>query len=100
MKLCNEAASGPGRAKGPSPLGPPAVPGLHQEGKHGRHPRGGKVCEYCGCQALAPIAELTREHDLALSLVCEARIARDKGNVSRMAELASQIAAALGPHTQ
>ena len=58
------------------------------------------MCEYCGCQALAPIAELTGEHDLVLSLVCEARAARDKGDVSRMAELASQIAAVLGPHTQ
>jgi hypothetical protein len=57
------------------------------------------VCEYCGCQALAPIAELTREHDRVLSLVCEARVARDEGDVSRMAELASQIAAMLGPHT-
>ena len=58
------------------------------------------MCEYCGCQALAPIAELTREHDLALSLVCEARIARDEGDLPRMAKLASQIAAVLGPHTQ
>ena len=58
------------------------------------------MCEYCGCQALAPIAELTGEHDLVLSLVCEVRVAREEGNVSRMAELASQIAAVLGPHTQ
>ena len=58
------------------------------------------MCEYCGCQALAPIAELTGEHDLVLSLLCEARIARDEGDVSRMAELASQIAAVLSPHTQ
>ena len=58
------------------------------------------MCEYCGCQALAPIAELSGEHDLVLSLVCEARVARDEGDVSRMAGLASQIAAVLGPHTQ
>lgn len=58
------------------------------------------MCEYCGCQALVPIAELTGEHDLVLSLACEARAARHEGNVSRMAELASQIAAVLGPHTQ
>ena len=58
------------------------------------------MCEYCGCQALAPIAELTGEHDLVLSLVCEARVARDEEDVSRMAELASQIAAVLGPHTR
>ncbi len=58
------------------------------------------MCEYCGCQALAPIAELTGEHDLVLSLVCEIRAARDEGNAPRMAELAAQIAAVLGPHTQ
>lgn len=58
------------------------------------------MCEYCGCQALAPIAELTGEHDLVLSLVCEVRVAREEGDVSRMAELASQIAAVLAPHTQ
>ena len=58
------------------------------------------MCEYCGCQALAPIAELTGEHDLVLGLVCEARVARDEGDVPRMAELASRIAAVLGPHTQ
>jgi Hemerythrin HHE cation binding domain len=58
------------------------------------------MCEYCGCQALAPIAELTGEHDLVLGLACEARVARDESDLSRMAELASQIAAVLGPHTQ
>jgi hemerythrin-like domain-containing protein len=58
------------------------------------------VCEYCGCQALAPISELTREHDLVLSLVCEIRVARDQGDGPRMAELASRIAAVLGPHTE
>jgi len=58
------------------------------------------VCEYCGCQALAPISELTREHDVVLSLVREVRVARDKGDGPRMAELASRIAAVLGPHTE
>jgi hemerythrin-like domain-containing protein len=58
------------------------------------------VCEYCGCQALAPIAELTGEHDLVLSLICEVRVARDEGDAARMAALASRIAAVLGPHTQ
>ena len=58
------------------------------------------MCEYCGCQALAPISELTREHDVVLSLVREVRVARDKGDGPRMAELASRIAAVLGPHTE
>lgn len=38
------------------------------------------MCEDCGCRALAPIGELTREHDLVLSLICEARVARTKGD--------------------
>jgi Hemerythrin HHE cation binding domain len=58
------------------------------------------VCEYCGCQALAPIVELTREHDLVLSLVCEVRAARDEEDRPQMAELASRIAAILGPHAE
>lgn len=58
------------------------------------------MCEYCGCQALAPIGELTREHDLVLSLVRDIRIAREKGDGPRTAELARRIAAVLGPHNQ
>jgi Hemerythrin HHE cation binding domain len=27
------------------------------------------VCEYCGCQALTPIAELTAEHDAVVALI-------------------------------
>ena len=58
------------------------------------------MCEYCGCQALVPIGELTREHDLVLSLLCEVRVARGEGDGPRMAELASRIAAVLDPHTE
>ena len=58
------------------------------------------MCEYCGCQALVPIGELTREHDLVLSLICEVRVAQSEGDGPRLAELASRIAAVLDPHTQ
>ena len=58
------------------------------------------MCEYCGCQALATIGELTREHDLVLGLLGEVRDARARANTARMAELARQIAAVLGPHTE
>ena len=58
------------------------------------------MCEHCGCQALAPISELTREHDLVLSLDYEIRMARHEGDGPRMVELASRIAAVLGPHTE
>ena len=57
------------------------------------------MCEYCGCQALAPIEELTSEHDVVLGLIGEVRLARDRGDTSRMADLSLQIAAVLGPHT-
>ncbi len=58
------------------------------------------MCEYCGCQALATIGELTREHDLVLSLLGEVRAAWAGADTARMAELARQIAAVLGPHTE
>ncbi|HEX9031966.1 MAG TPA: hemerythrin domain-containing protein [Streptosporangiaceae bacterium] len=58
------------------------------------------MCEYCGCQALATIDELTREHDLVLSLLGEVRAAHAGADTARMAELARQIAAVLGPHTE
>ncbi len=57
------------------------------------------MCEYCGCQAVATIEELTREHDLVLSLLAEMRVARARADTARMAELARQVAAVLGPHT-
>jgi len=57
------------------------------------------MCEYCGCQVVATIDELTREHDLVLSLLAEMRTARARADAARMAELARQIAAVLGPHT-
>ncbi|HEX9032155.1 MAG TPA: hemerythrin domain-containing protein [Streptosporangiaceae bacterium] len=58
------------------------------------------MCEYCGCQALATIEELTREHDLVLSLMGEVRAAHAHADPARMAELARQIAAVLAPHTE
>ncbi len=58
------------------------------------------MCEYCGCQALAPIDELTREHELVLSLISQVKSAGASCDVPRMADLAQQIAAVLGPHTQ
>jgi hemerythrin-like domain-containing protein len=57
------------------------------------------MCEYCGCQALATIGELTREHDLVLGLMRQARAAYAGGDTARMAGLARQIAAVLSPHT-
>ena len=58
------------------------------------------MCEYCGCQALTAIDELTREHDLVVNLIGGVRAAHTEGDVDRMARLARQIAAILVPHTE
>ncbi|MFJ3820716.1 hemerythrin domain-containing protein [Streptomyces nodosus] len=58
------------------------------------------MCEYCGCQALQAIDELTREHDRVVTLISRVRDAHAGGNVALMAEVAWEIAALLGPHTR
>ena len=58
------------------------------------------MCEYCGCQALTAIDELTREHDLVVRLISQVRSAAAASDTPRMAELARGITAVLGPHTQ
>lgn len=57
------------------------------------------MCEYCGCQALATIAELTREHDEVVALISRIRTAHAGGDVAAMAASARQIATVLVPHT-
>lgn len=58
------------------------------------------MCEYCGCQALTAIDELTREHDLVVNLIGDVRAAHAAGDVAKMAQLARQITTILDPHTQ
>lgn len=58
------------------------------------------MCEYCGCQAVTAIAELTREHDVVVNLIGDVRSAYTDTDTARLAELARRIAAVLGPHTQ
>jgi hemerythrin-like domain-containing protein len=58
------------------------------------------VCEYCGCQALETIDELTREHDEVVRLISHLGPAHQEGGVIRMAEVAREIASVLGPHTE
>jgi hemerythrin-like domain-containing protein len=58
------------------------------------------VCEYCGCQALETIDELTQEHDEVVRLISHLRPAHRDGGVVRMAEVAREIAKVLGPHTE
>ncbi|WP_055522391.1 hemerythrin domain-containing protein [Streptomyces graminilatus] len=58
------------------------------------------MCEYCGCQSLASIDELTREHDEVVRLISHLRPAHEDGDVGGMARVARRIATVLGPHTQ
>ncbi|WP_028800536.1 hemerythrin domain-containing protein [Streptomyces sp. 142MFCol3.1] len=58
------------------------------------------MCEYCGCQSLASIDELTREHDEVVRLISHLRPAQDNGGVARMAEIAREITTVLDPHTR
>jgi hypothetical protein len=58
------------------------------------------MCEYCGCQTVAAINELTREHDLVVDLISEVRTAHATADPDRMATLARRITAILEPHTQ
>ncbi|MEV5845296.1 hemerythrin domain-containing protein [Streptomyces sp. NPDC051985] len=57
------------------------------------------MCEYCGCQALESIDQLTLEHEAVVNLVGRVLDAHRSGEVALMAELARQISTVLGPHT-
>lgn len=57
------------------------------------------MCEYCGCQALTAVAELTAEHDLVVELGRQARAAIRDGDLDRAAERSRDMAAVLSPHT-
>lgn len=57
------------------------------------------MCEYCGCQALASIAQLTAEHDEIVTLIGRARKAVTAGDVASAATHAGSIVRLLGPHT-
>lgn len=58
------------------------------------------MCEYCGCQDVGAISELTREHDVVVTLISSVRAAHAAGDTERMAALARDIAAVLVPHTE
>lgn len=57
------------------------------------------MCEYCGCQALASIAQLTAEHDEVVNVIGLARKAVEAHDVVAAAGHARTIARVLGPHT-
>jgi hemerythrin-like domain-containing protein len=57
------------------------------------------VCEYCGCQQIATIAELYREHDDVAAQVGMLRSALAGERLDDVAVGCRQILAILGPHT-
>lgn len=58
------------------------------------------MCDYCGCQAVSVIEELTEEHDKVVALISHVRTAHEAGDLEELARLARVIAAVLDPHTQ
>ena len=57
------------------------------------------MCEYCGCQDISTIAELTREHDAVVAEISRARACVRDGDVDGAVVLARRISAILRPHT-
>jgi hemerythrin-like domain-containing protein len=57
------------------------------------------MCEYCGCQSLRSIEQLTAEHDAVRALLREVSEAARAGDLARAQAAASQVEAILEPHT-
>ena len=57
------------------------------------------MCEYCGCQQIATIAELTREHDEVVALVGQIQSALPGQHREDVAKSCQQILDILAPHT-
>jgi hemerythrin-like domain-containing protein len=58
------------------------------------------VCEYCGCQDIEVIAELTAEHDELRNLGRGLARAADARDLPAARPLAAAMQALLGPHTE
>ena len=57
------------------------------------------MCEYCGCQQIATIADLYREHDAAVELVGRIQSGLRDQRHGDVAEDCRQILVILAPHT-
>ena len=57
------------------------------------------MCEYCGCQQVAAIGELTREHDAVVAEIAEVRTFLRDHDVDGAAKTARRITEILQPHT-
>jgi hemerythrin-like domain-containing protein len=57
------------------------------------------MCEYCGCQEIAVIAELTTEHDAVASAIGAVRRQLTDGDLPAVVDTCRRITELLGPHT-
>ena len=57
------------------------------------------MCEYCGCQDIVSIGELTREHDAVVAEIAEVRALLRDHDDDGAARAARRSAEILGPHT-
>lgn len=57
------------------------------------------MCQYCGCQAIRSVEELTREHDAALHDIGVGRQAAAADDRQGAARAALRLLELLGPHT-
>jgi hemerythrin-like domain-containing protein len=58
------------------------------------------MCEYCGCQEIPEIAELTAEHDELRNLGHDLANAANAGNLAAARPLAARMRELLEPHTR
>ena len=57
------------------------------------------MCEYCGCQDIPAIGQLTDEHDAIVAVMSQVRSALDAGQVDAAAHWSRRISTLLVPHT-
>src|SRR6187455_3171169 len=57
------------------------------------------MCEYCGCQQIATIAELYREHDSVVAVIAQIRSSLAGDRLEDVTGSCRQILAILAPHT-
>lgn len=58
------------------------------------------MCEYCGCQQIESIDELTREHEALVDAMGDLREHLAAGRLNDVAATCAQMLAVLGPHSQ
>ncbi len=58
------------------------------------------MCQYCGCQSVAAVDLLTREHDAVVALFAPLRAAAAVRDLTGVAAVAKRVAVLLEPHTE